>query len=35
MPSVIKICDCFFDIGVYCKKKDPSYKELFSLSMKE
>ena len=35
MPYAIKDCDCFFDVGVYCKMKDLSYREFFGLCMKE
>ena len=35
MSSIMKACDCFFDVGVYCKMKDSSYREFFSLCMKE
>ena len=35
MPSSIKVCDCFFDVGVYCKWKDSTYKEIFSFCMIE
>ena len=34
MCSAIEVCDCFFDVGVYCKMKDSSYKQCFSLYMK-
>ena len=30
MPRSIKACDCFFDVGVYFKWKDSSYKQFFS-----
>ena len=35
MCSAIEVCDCFFDVGVYCKMKDSSYKQCFSLYMKD
>ena len=35
MRSAIKVCDCFFDVGVYFKMKDSSYKQCLSLYMKD
>ena len=35
MPNAVKVCDYFFDVGMYCKMKDLFYRELFSLCMKE
>ena len=34
MSNAIKVCDSFFDVGMYCKMKD-SYREFFSYSTKE
>ena len=35
MRNALKVCGCFFDVGVYCKMKDSFYIEFFSLCMKE
>ena len=35
MSDAIKVCNCFFDAGVYCQMKDSSYGEFFSVCMKE
>ena len=34
-PNLVKVCDCFFDVGVYCMMKDLSYRDFFTLCIKE
>ena len=35
MLSSIKVCDCFFDVTVYCKMTEPPYSEFSNLFMNE
>ena len=35
MPSCIKVCDCFFDVAVYCKMVESPYRKFFNLCMNE
>ena len=35
MPNPIKVCDYFFDVGVYCKKNNLFYSKFFNRCLKE
>ena len=34
-PNLVKVCNCFYDVGVYCMMKDLSYTDFFTLCIKE
>ena len=33
MSISAKVCDCFFDVAIYCKTKDVVYEEFFNLCL--